>query len=64
MSNGKKIAIYVGTALAWGATAFTYVLPGLGIAHASPDEVMPFVGAFGLLALVLTALSAKTASQS
>lgn len=59
MSKGKRIALFVGAALAWAATLFTYMLPDLRIAHASPDEAMPFVVAFGGLALALTGLCFK-----
>ena len=35
----KKILVAVGALLAWGATCFAFMLPGMGIAHASEDEV-------------------------
>lgn len=50
--------------LAWGATIFTYKLPDLGIAHASPEEAQPFVIAFAALAIVLSGAAAKAMGSS
>ena len=50
----KKVLFPILALAAWCATIFTYMLPDLHIAHASEDEAMPFVIAFGVLSLVLT----------
>lgn len=57
-----KVGIWIAAILAWGATIFTYKLPELGIAHASPEEAQPFVYGFAGLALMLTLLAFKKSS--
>ena len=58
-----KALTVIGAILAWGATVFTYKLPELGIAHASPQEAQPFVFAFAGLAVVMTLLAFKKLSS-
>ena len=50
----RKFLIAGAAAVAWGVTLFLYRLPGMGIAHASEEEVFPFVIGIGFLAAGLS----------